>query len=172
MANQMNKIVSEVITALKKLPAPGKKSGSFWDFMKSQLTEEAPWDQHHLKVIEKEIDSHLSMLDKKVLTEMWKNTDTGWDKFESEKKVETKEMKADLTDELMGQVMDRMDDNYSSRDSYHTESSYFEPAVKSEEEDSGFDDEKEPDVIDEDINLDDKELFDDEDFDDEEDVHL
>ena len=166
----MNKIVNEVITALKKYPVPGKNLGSFWDFMKSQLADDSPWDQHHLNVIEKEIDIHLSLLDKKALIELWKNTNAGFDKFESKKKVETKEMKADLTDELTGQVMDRMDDNYSSRDSYHYEPGYIEPSAKDKDRAGDFDEEKEPDEIDEDINLDDEELFDDEDFEDEEDA--
>lgn len=172
MTNQMNKIVNEVITALRKLPAPGKKSGSFWNFMKSQLADDSTWDQNHLKVIEIEIDSHLNSLDKKSLTELWKNTNTGLDKHESDKNVETKEMKADLTDELMGKVMDRMDDNYSSRDSYHAETSYFEPAVKNEDDEDGFDEDKEPEEIDENINLEEDELLDDEDFDDEDDSRL
>ncbi|MCL4547337.1 MAG: hypothetical protein M1495_02085 [Bacteroidetes bacterium] len=172
MSNQMNKITNDVIAALKKFPAPGKKSGSFWDFMKSQLADDSTWDQSHLKVIEKEIDTHLSKLDKKSITELWKNTDVGGGKYESEKKVETKEMKTDLTDELMGMVMDRMDDNYSSRDSYHAETSYFEPAAKSENGEEDFDEDKEPEVVDEDLNLDDDELFDDEDLDDDEDSRL
>ncbi len=166
MPDQMNKIVNEVITALKKLPAPAKNSGSFWDFMKSQLADDSTWDRSHLKVIEKEIGNHLSTLDKKSLTELWKNTDTSWDKRESDKKVGTQEMKADLTDDLMGKVMDRMDDNYSSRDIYHAETNYFEPASKNEDDEEGFDEEKEPEEIDEEPNLDD-ESFDDEDFDDE-----
>lgn len=172
MSNQMNKITNEVIAALKKLPAPGKKSGSFWDFMKSQLADDSTWDQSHLKVIEKEIDGHLGKLDKKALTDLWKNTETGLDKYEADKKVEAKEMKVDLNDALMGMVMDRMDDNYSSRDSYHAETTYFEPSAKSGEEDDGFDEDKEPEVIDEELNLDDDEMLDDEDFDDDEDSRL
>lgn len=172
MANQMNKIANEVIAALKKHPAPGKKSGSFWEFMKSQLADESTWDQTHLKVIEKEIGSHLSVLDKKSLSELWKNTDAGLNKHESDKKVDAKEMKSDLTDELMGMVMDRMDDNYSSRESYHAETSYFESAAKNDEDDEGFDEDKEPEEIDEELNLEDDELLDDEDFDDDEDSRL
>jgi hypothetical protein len=159
----MNKITNEVISSLKKLPAPAKKTGSFWDFMKGQLSEEGTWSQNHLKVIEKEIDGQLNKLDNKNLTDLWKNLDVAEEKLDSNKKVDVKEMKEDLTDEFVGQVMDRMDDNYSSRDSYFTESTYIEPSANKKEGDEGFDDEAEPDKIkDEELNLDDDELFDDE----------
>ena len=52
---------------------------------------------------------------------MWESTDKGSEKIDAEKKVEVKEMKEDLTDEILGQVMDRMDDNYSSKDSYFSQ---------------------------------------------------
>jgi len=164
----MNKITNEVISSLKKLPAPVKKTGSFWDFMKGQLSEEGTWSQNHLKIIEKEIDTHLSKLDGKALTDLWKGLSVAEEKLDLNKKVDTKEMKADLTDEFVGQVMDRMDDNYSSRDSFFTEGAYIEPEAKKEESEEGFDDDIEPDKIkDEELNLDD-ELFD-EDFEDEDD---
>ncbi len=168
----MKKIVNDVVTTLKKLPEPGKKSGSFWEFMKGQLAEESTWDEKHLKVIEKEIDNHLTKLDRKDLTEMWKITDKGWEKFEAEKKVEVKEMKEDLNDELLGQVMDRMDDNYSSRDPYYIQ---HDAPLYSEEKagDKDFDEDAEPDEIeDEDIDLEDNNLLDDEEFEDGEDTRF
>lgn len=168
----MKKIVNDVVTTLKKLPEPGKKKGSFWEFMKAQLSEESTWDQKHISVIEKEIDSHLSKLDKKDLTEMWKNTDKGWEKHESEKKADVKEMKEDLTDELLGQVMDRMDDSYSLRDSYYTQ---HEAPVYSEEKnnDKEFDDETEPENIkDEDLDVDDDDLFENDELEDDEETNF
>ena len=117
MSATMRKAVSEIITKLKKLPEPGKKTGSFWDFMRSQLMDEGEWDQKHIKVIEKEIDALLTKLDKKSLIDMWKATPAGEEKYDDDIKIDVKEMKTDITDEMVGQVMDRMDDNYSSRDS-------------------------------------------------------
>ena len=174
MPNTMSKIVTEVITSLKKLPEPGKRTGSFWDFLKDQLMEEGTWDQNHLKVIEKEIDGHLSKLDPDKLTELWKKTSAGFEKFDSDKKVETNEMKSDLSDELMGQVMDRMDDNYSSHDSIYPAAGYFEPEAKKEVEEEHFDEEAEPDKVDdEELNLNDDDLFEDEeDFDEDDTVHF
>lgn len=164
------KIVSEVIASLKKYPSPEKRGETFWDYLRSQLYSESTWDQKDLSVIEKEIDSRLSKLDKKVLTEMWEETDRGTEGFESEKKADVAEMKTDLTDEILGQVMDRMDDNYSSRGSYYTESSYIEPEVKEKEIKDDFDDDIEPAKIkDPELNIDDQDSFNEEEFDDEED---
>lgn len=168
--DSMKKIVIEVIASLKKYPSPEKRGETFWDYLRSQLYSESMWDQKDLSVIEKEIDSHLGKLDKKVLTEMWKETDRGIERLESEKKADTTEMKADLTDEILGQVMDRMDDNYSSRDSYYTESPYIETVVNEKEIKDDFDDDIEPAKIkDPELNTDDTDLFDEGGFDDEED---
>lgn len=156
----MKKTVIEIITTLKKHTEPGKKTGSFWEFMKSQLSSEGTWEQSHLAIIEKEIDSLLSKLDKKTLLEMWKETPAGDEKFDVDKKIEVKEMKADLTDELMGQVMDRMDDNYSSRDSYYTESTIYESEPKKESENELLGEDTEPeDIPEEEIDLEDDSLF-------------
>jgi hypothetical protein len=169
----MSKIVVEVVASLKKLPEPGKKTGSFWDFMKGQLLEEGTWEKSHLSIIENEIDGHLSRLDPQELTDLWKKTDAGSDKFDSDKKVDPKEMKSDLSDELMGQVMDRMDDNYSSRDSFYPSQTYYEPIEKKEAEEEIFEDESEPEKIeDEELNLNDDDLFDEESFDEEDEAHF
>jgi len=171
LAASMKKIVNDVVNALKKNPSPQKKGQTFWDYLKSQLYSESTWDQKDIKVIEKEIDNCLVKLEKKDLTDMWKNTDRGMDKLEAEKKVEAKEMKADLSDELLGQVMDRMDDNYSSRDSYFAQP---DPVLYSNEPkgEKDLDDDSEPENIDEEeIKLED-DLFEDDEFDEDEDDHL
>ena len=151
MSYKMKKAVEEIITSLKKLPEPGKKTGSFWNFMKSQLYEETQWDPEHIKIIEGEIDNYLSKLDKKSLTEMWKETPNGSEKFDITSKPDVKEMKADITDDLIGRVMDRMDEKYSSRDSFFIEPE--EPAYKknkNEDEDNIDEDIEEPEDFTED----------------------
>ncbi|MEK6552270.1 MAG: hypothetical protein AABZ54_02325 [Bacteroidota bacterium] len=171
MATSTKKIVNDVVTALKKSPSPEKKGQTFWDYLKSQLYSESTWDQKDLEVIEKEVDNCLNKLDKKDLTEMWKNTDRGMEKFEAEKKVEEKEMKADLSDELLGQVMDRMDDNYSSRDSYYSQP---DPITYSNDKkgEKDFDDDSEPENInEEEVELD-NDLSEDDEFDKDEDNRL
>jgi len=166
----MKKIVTEVVTSLKKLPSPEKRGQTFWDYLKSQLYSESTWDQDDLKVIEKEIDNRLNKIDKKDLAEMWKNTNKGLERLDVGEKTSTKEMKADLTDELVGQVMDRMDDNYTSRDSFYSESAILVPPTqeKQEKDEKEFDEEVEPeDINDEEIKLEDEDLFDEDELDDE-----
>lgn len=173
MPNSIKKIVGDVVVALKKLPAPGKVRGSFWDFMKEQLSDEGTWDQIHIKVIEKEIHSHINKLDKKTLTEFWKSAGPGVQKFDEGKKVDLKEMKEDLTEELVGQVMDRMDDNYSSRDSFYVESDFYETTTKKEVTDEGesVDDDIEPSkIVNEDVELDIDDLLDEEEFNEDDDA--
>jgi hypothetical protein len=151
----IKKIATEVVANLKKMSSPEKKGDTFWNYLKDQLYSESTWDQNDLKVIENEIDKNLDKLDQKDLIELWKDTDKGWQKFEAEKKVDKKEMKADLTDEILGQVMDRMDDHYSSRDSYYTESTVYETASKEKDDAEKLDEDAEPaDIEDEDLNLD------------------
>ncbi len=171
----MKKIATDVIASLRKKPSPEKAGSSFWDFMKEQLYSETTWDQNDLKVIEKEIDTQLSKIEKKELTDLWKRTDIGMDKFDDGKKVDSAEMKEDLTGEILGQVMDRMDDNYSGGSSdYRPTEAYFaveEDATKKKkipDEEGG--EEKEPSEIgeDDDLNLDDEDLFIDDDIEDEE----
>lgn len=175
MNKNMKKIVNDVVASLKKLPSPEKKGDSFWNYLKAQLYSESTWDQEDLKVIETEIGKHLSKMDKKELTEFWKDTEVGWDKFESDKKVDDKEMKADLTSEILGQVMDRMDDNYSGGSFYTPTESYVaaedeNPSKKGEEDDGDSFDDADPDAIkDVDVDIDDTDLFSEEPFDDDDD---
>ena len=167
----MKKIVNDVVNALKKYPSPEKKGQTFWDYLKSQLYSESTWDQKDIKVIEKEIDNCLNKLDKKDLIGMWKSTGPGMEKVEAEKKVEAKEMKSDLSDELLGQVMDRMDDNYSSKDIYFSQP---DPVLYSNvpKEEKDFDDDSEPGTIpEEEVELDD-ELFENDELDEDEDTPL
>lgn len=159
MAYRMKKAVDEIISSLKKLPEPGKKTGSFWNFMKSQLSEETQWDPEHIKIIEDEIDKYLGKLDKKSLTEMWKETPSGNEKYDMTEKADIKEMKADITDELIGKVMDRMDERYSSRDSFYFDAEESPVAGKKkksdDEEDIDEDFEEPEDFSDEDFGFDD-----------------
>lgn len=172
MQYTMKKTVSEIITSLKKIPNPGKKTGSFWDFMKSQLAEEGQWDPKHIKVIEKEIDSFLTKVDKKSLIEMWKETEIGNEKFDESKKPDIKEVKADLGEEILGRVMNQMDENYVERDHFFSnEEQIYDKESDSEGEsvDEAFDLDKEPDEIpDEEIDFDDSDLFNDDDEEDDE----
>lgn len=171
MSITMRKAVTEIITSLKKLPEPGKKTGSFWDFMKGQLADEGEWDQKHIRTITKEIDTLLSKLDKKSLTDLWKSTPAADEKIDEGKKVDVPEMKDDITDEMIGQVMDRMDDNYSSRESYYTTSESFYATEKidnKKDEDPDSDIEPE-DITEEDLDLNDDDLFSEEPEDDEDD---
>jgi len=173
MSYTMKKAVNEVITVLKKYPEPGKRTGSFWQFMKNQLVQEGEWEKEHLKIIEKEIDSFLSNVDKKSLMQMWEETPAAAEI--DIKKISTKEMKDNIIDEMIGQVMDRMDDNYTYRESFYTPAENY-PAAKNEKQNSDgdsepdFNDDEEPnEITDEEINLEDDEFFkndeeDDEDF--------
>ncbi|MGK9369361.1 hypothetical protein ACSSWA_10690 [Melioribacter sp. Ez-97] len=170
MSKTMKKLVDDVITSLKKLPEPGKKSGSFWDFMKSQLTEEGEWDQKHIHTIEKEIDKLLTKLDKKNIEELWKSTPAAEDLIEAKPSV--KQMKSDITDELIGQVMDSMDENYSKRDTFFSEDEEY---VSGDEDENGDSEDEPPlgdiddvDLNDEDIDIDD--LFGD-DFEEDDDLY-
>ena len=175
MSASMKKIVTDVVAALKKLPSPEKNGKSFWDYMKEQLYSESTWDQKDLKVIEKEIDKKLSALEKHELTQLWEITDAGMDKLDDGKKVDAKEMKEDLTGEILGQVMDRMDDNYSGTSVYQQTASYYSPeketaTIKKKDDDEEGDTEKDiKELGDEEIDIDDDDIFSDEDFEDEED---
>lgn len=153
----MKKAVEEIITSLKKLPEPGKKTGSFWNFMKNQLTEETQWDPQHIKIIEDEIDKYLSKLDKKSLAEMWKETPNGVDKYDMVEKTDIKEMKADVLDELIGRVMDRMDEKYSSRDPFflEPEESSYSGKKKNVDDDMEDDLEEPEDFTEDDFGFDD-----------------
>ncbi len=169
----MKNIAGEVVENLKKMPSPEKNGETFWAYLKEQLYSDTTWDKEDLSVIEKEINKSLDSVNAKDLTELWKDTDKGWEKFETEKKVEPGEMKADLTDVILGQVMDRMDDHYSSRESFYTESTVYERGSKEEGEEGEEkpDSEEEPgNLEDEDINLDDDDLFNDEEFEEDDDT--
>lgn len=165
----MKKIVTDVVASLKKLPSPEKKGQTFWDYLKEQLYSESTWDKKDLNVIEKEISSHLNKLEKKDLTELWKSSDKGSGKIDADKKVDVNEMKEDLTDEMLGQVLDRMDDNYSSKESFFSQPETDYVSVKKGADSEGdLDEDSEPEKIDDsELDLDDKDLFEDEEFDDE-----
>lgn len=170
MSTTMRKAVSEIVTRLKKLPEPGKKTGSFWDFMKSQLMSEGEWDQKHIKTIEKEIGNYLAKVDKKSLIEMWKATPNGEEKYDDDINFDVKEMKEDITDEMIGQVMDSMDDNYEAKDAGLVSGGQtFAPKTNTKNTDDEFDDsdtDGSEDFKDDDIDIDD-DIFNDEEDDDE-----
>ncbi|MDP2036192.1 MAG: hypothetical protein Q8L04_02335, partial [Ignavibacteria bacterium] len=169
----MKKIANDVVASLKKKPSPDKSSGSFWDFMKEQLYSDSTWDQNDLKTIEKEIGVHLAKLEKKELTDLWKSTDVGMDKFDEGKKADAAEMKEDLTADILGQVMDRMDDNYSGGSLYQSSGAFYtteeETTKKNKSTDDDDVDEKEPSgLADDKLNLEDEDIFGDEAFGDDE----
>jgi hypothetical protein len=164
----------DVIASLKTKPTPDKSSGSFWDYLKEQLYSDSTWDQNDLKAIEKEINLQLDKLDKKALTDFWRSTDVGMDKFDDGKKVDASEMKEDLTGDILGQVMDRMDDNYSGGSYYQSSGAFYtteeESTKKSKTSDEDDVTEKDTtDLSEDDLNLDDEDLFSEDDFTDEED---
>lgn len=168
MAASMKKIVGEVITTLKKHPSPEKKGKSFWDYLKDQLYSETTWDQADLLVIENEIGKHLSKLERKDFIKLWESTDAAMDKLDLDETPDAAEMKTDLTNDILGQVMDRMDDNYSGG-SYYTPAESFvaveeEKPAKSDE-DGDITEDIDPKEIDEEFDFDESDLFDDEDFD-------
>lgn len=165
----MKKIATDVVASLKKKPSPDKSGSSYWDFLKEQLYSDSTWDQNDLKTIEKEIGVHLNGLEKKALTDLWKSTDVGMDKFDDGKKVATEEMKEDLSGEILGQVMDRMDDNYSGGSLYQSSGAYYateeDTVKKSKSADDEEVEEKEPSSLsDDNLNLDDEDIFGEEDF--------
>ncbi|KAF0141429.1 MAG: hypothetical protein FD122_1677 [Stygiobacter sp.] len=169
MPVSMKKIANDVVASLKKKPSPDKSSSSFWDFMKEQLYSDSTWDQNDLKTIEKEIGVHLSKLEKKELTDMWKSTDVGMDKFDEGKKADAAEMKEDLTADILGQVMDRMDDNYSGGSLYQSSGAFYATEEDTSKKSKGVDEdeieEKEPGgLADDNLNLDDEDIFGDEDL--------
>lgn len=174
----MKKIATDVIASLKKIPSPENSGSSFWDFLKEQLYSDSTWDQNDLKTIEKEIGVQLEKLEKKELTDLWRSTDVGIDKLDDGKKVEPSEMKEDLTGEILGQVMDRMDDNYSGGGSYYQSSGAFytteeESTKKRKSSDDEDSDEKGPsDLSGDDLNLDDEDIFTDDDLTDDEDENF
>lgn len=173
MSSLMKKITSDVIASLKKLPSPEKDGNTFWDFMKAQLYSDSTWDENDLKVIEKEINKNLSSLNKNTLAELWEGTNIGADKLDDGKKVDSKEMKEDLTGEILGMVMDRMDDNYSGGSYYQQSASYYttessNKSTKKEDDDFESDNENEPDEIDNEyLDINDDDLFNDDNFEDE-----
>lgn len=177
MATSVKKIVNEVIISLEKIPSPEKNGNTFWNYLKEQLYSESTWDQKDLKVIEKEIHSKLDKLNKKDLTTLWEDCDSAQEKLDEGNNPSDEEKKADLTNDILGQVMDRMDDNYSGRSSYQSAAYYTEePSTKSKSdtEEEGSDSENiDPDNIDGDMNFDDdEELFNEDNFEDEDDSNF
>ncbi len=170
----MNKIATDVIASLKKKPSPDRSGSSFWDFMKEQLYSDSTWDQNDLKTIEKEISVQLDQLENKELTNLWRISIVGMDKLDDGKKADVSEMKEDLTGDILGQVMDRMDDNYSGSSYYQSSGAFYtseeDAAKKSKNSDEDdFEDKELTDLSEDDLNLEDEEIFGDEDFKDEED---
>lgn len=167
MATTSKKIVDNVVNSLDKLPSPGKKTISFWSYLKDQLYSEATWDQNDLAVIEKEIKKELDKLNKKDLVKLWEDCDAAQIKLDEGTEASENEMKSDLINDLLGKVMDRMDDNYTSGFT----SSYVAPSSSkksSEEKDEDVADEEELEPTDLDEKIVEDEFFDDETFDEDE----
>ena len=119
-------------------------------------------------MIENEIGKYLAKLDRKDFIKLWESTDAAMDKLDMDETPDAAEMKTDLTNDILGQVMDRMDDNYSGSSYYTPAESYVAPEeekpAKSDEEGDIAED-IEPKEIDEEFDFDETDLFEDEDFD-------
>ncbi|MDP3444192.1 MAG: hypothetical protein Q8T08_15150, partial [Ignavibacteria bacterium] len=140
----------------------------FWDYLKDQLYSETTWDQSDLLVIENEIGKYLSKLERKDFVKLWESTDAAMDKLDLDETPDAAEMKTDLTNDILGQVMDRMDDNYSGSSYYTPAESYVAPEEEKPAKSDGegdIADDIEPKELDEEFDFEETDLFEDEDFD-------
>lgn len=164
MTNLSKKIVNNVINSLDKLPSPEKKTLSFWSYLKDQLYSEATWDQNDIAVIEKEIRKELDKLPKNDLENLWHDCDAAQNSLDEGNKISENQMKIDLMNDLLGEVMNRMDDNYDSGFS----SSYVAPSSSKksvDEKDDEATEEEEFDLTNIDDEIIEDDFFDDETFD-------
>lgn len=155
MATSLKKVTNDLVALLKKQNAPGQKKKSIWDTMLDQVSDEGTWDQNLIKAIEKEIDGYLSKLDNKTIAELWDDSDAAYDSDNDSSTLDTKAMKADLVNELVDKVMDKIDDG-NSRESIYSDSSYYASSEEKEEEEE-MKDEEPVELDDEDFDFNDSE---------------
>ncbi len=139
----IKKIVSNVVSDLQKEKLKDG-SKSVWDNFVDQLSDAGAWEKEQLAIIENKIESRLNKLDSESLKSLWEDSATGIEKFKLADKISDKEMKVDLTNEILDRVMDKMGGVEGDYYKDYSNNSYF----ATEEKEEGFSDdfEGEPDT--------------------------
>jgi len=149
----IKKLVSKVVTDMQK----DKKNGgneSLWDFFTERLNDEGAWKQEDLALIENKISNRLNDLNVDELKTLWSESATGIEKFALSDSINTEEMKADLINETLDRVMDKLGGIEGDYFREYTTNSYFKNDEKDEDyTGGGFDEEPAPDEIGDDFDL-------------------
>ncbi|MFH0733455.1 MAG: hypothetical protein V1773_02660 [bacterium] len=160
----IKKIVSNVVSDLQKEKLKDG-SKSVWDNFVDQLSDAGAWEKDQLAIIENKILDRLNKLDTDLLKSLWEDSAIGIEKFKLADKITDKEMKEDLTNEVLDRVMDKMGGVEGDYYKEYSTNAYFATDEKEEGLTEDFDGEPDSAAIKDDFTFDDDEVFFDEDDD-------
>lgn len=151
----IKKLVTNVVSDLQKEKIKGETQ-SVWDNFVDQLGDAGAWKKEQLAIIEDKIENRLNKLDTESLRNLWEESATGIEKHKFADQLTEQDFKADLVNEVLDRVMDKMGGIEGDYYKDYSNNSYF----AAEESEDGFseDFESEPDsaVIKDDFSFEDE----------------
>lgn len=158
MAASLSKTAGEIEKLFKKLQGPGKSKKTFWQLISEQAEEEGVWDEALLNSAKEQIGIHIDKFNNEKLFDLWEQSEAAAENFVERSALKPDSVKADLKEELLNLVLDKLDSSSHSTNYYEGESYYINDAKEKDgEEEDSFESEIK------DIDLDTNDLFDDDD---------
>jgi hypothetical protein len=149
----IKKIVTKVVSDLQKDKMAGGNE-SLWDYFTERLNDEGAWKQEDLALIENKINVRLNDLKSEELKTLWDNSATGIEKFQMSDSISVEDMKADLVNETLDRVMDKLGGIEGDYFREYSTNSYFKNDEKEDSyEGGGYEEEPQPDELEEDFDM-------------------
>lgn len=105
---ELNNLVNEVISLLKQHTAPNEKTKTLWNALNEQAKQEGTWDKDLIDSIDNKIKTQLNNYKENELRIMWESTEKGLESFEDRDAIPLKTVNADIADEILNRVMDKL----------------------------------------------------------------
>ncbi len=158
----IKKLVGSVVNEMQQ-DTSKKGFDSLWDYFTEKLNDAGAWKQEDLSLIEDKINSKLEALKDEEIKNLWLDSSTGMEKFAMTDEVSVDDMKADIINETLDRVMDKLGGLEGDYFKDYSNNPYFKDEDSDDEDMEDFEGEPSPDEIDEDFDLDDEFPFDEDD---------
>lgn len=150
----IKKLVNSVVNEMQKDKSK-KGYDNLWDYFTERLNDEGAWKQEDLSLIEDKINNKLSELNDEEVKNLWLDSATGLEKIALTDEITVEDMKADITNETLDRVMDKLGGIEGDYFRDYSNNPYFNDDDSDDEDMADFDEEPLPDEIGDDFDLDD-----------------
>lgn len=159
MELSIKKLVTKVVGDLQR-DKTSKGGESLWDYFTEKLSDEGAWEKEDLALIENKIEKYLTPLNEDELKDLWSESAAGIEKFALSETISVEDMKADLINETLDRVMDKLGGIEGDYFRDYSNNPYFKDDDKDDDyNEAGYDEEPSQDELIDDFDLGDEEDF-------------